>query len=171
MNEEASYTTCTTHLIRSSVRVFLFPSVSLLTFCSVRSDITMKYFNGDFILLPTHKTYMDAMAFSDRAGCFSRDEEDDSPRRPLTAVRTPLTSIPTQCLLSSSSAPPFATCSFRSVPLHRTCPGDPLCKVRPTKTGHQGFGDFLISPFSNDQVRPSLIALAMRCHGAAMDSS
>ncbi|KAL1703411.1 hypothetical protein EV121DRAFT_208012 [Schizophyllum commune] len=55
---------------------------------SFRSDITMKYFNGDFILLPTHKTYMDAMAFSDRAGCFSRDEEDDSPRRPLTALGT-----------------------------------------------------------------------------------
>ncbi|KAI5895702.1 uncharacterized protein SCHCODRAFT_02666000 [Schizophyllum commune H4-8] len=55
---------------------------------SFRSDITVMYFNGDFILLPTHKTYMDAMVFSKRAGCFCRDEEDDSPRRPLTALGT-----------------------------------------------------------------------------------
>ncbi|KAL1703409.1 hypothetical protein EV121DRAFT_292328 [Schizophyllum commune] len=51
-----------------------------------RTDILNQYDAGDFVLLPTHKTYMDAMAFTQQAGCFCRDEDDDSPRRPLTAL-------------------------------------------------------------------------------------
>ncbi|KAI5824601.1 hypothetical protein K523DRAFT_400177 [Schizophyllum commune Tattone D] len=51
-----------------------------------RTDILKQYDAGDFVLLPTHKTYMDAMAFTQQAGCFCRDEDDDSPRRPLTAL-------------------------------------------------------------------------------------
>ncbi|KAI5895703.1 uncharacterized protein SCHCODRAFT_02677222 [Schizophyllum commune H4-8] len=52
----------------------------------LHSDIVRQYNAGDFVLLPTHKTYMDAMAFTQRAGGWHRDEEDDSPRRPLTAL-------------------------------------------------------------------------------------
>ena len=60
---------------------------SAKVFSIVRTDILNQYDAGDFVLLPTHKTYMDAMAFTQQAGCFCRDEDDDSPRRPLTAVR------------------------------------------------------------------------------------
>ncbi|KAL1738810.1 hypothetical protein HDZ31DRAFT_50411, partial [Schizophyllum fasciatum] len=52
----------------------------------LRRDLAKMYSKGDFIFLPTHKTYMDAMAFSKRAGFCERDEDDDSPRRPLTAL-------------------------------------------------------------------------------------
>ncbi|KAL1739008.1 hypothetical protein HDZ31DRAFT_50080 [Schizophyllum fasciatum] len=51
-----------------------------------RFDIGKMYQDGDFVLLPTHKTYMDAMDFSKRVGFCDRDEEDYSPRRPLTAL-------------------------------------------------------------------------------------
>ncbi|TRM58805.1 hypothetical protein BD626DRAFT_573310 [Schizophyllum amplum] len=52
-----------------------------------RSDIADMYADGEFVLLPTHQTYMKAMDFSRRAGFLERDENDCSPRRPLTALR------------------------------------------------------------------------------------
>ncbi|KAL1677048.1 hypothetical protein EV122DRAFT_214903 [Schizophyllum commune] len=51
-----------------------------------RTDILKQYNAGDFVLLPTHKTFIDAMAFTQRAGGLYRDEKDGSPRRPLTAL-------------------------------------------------------------------------------------
>ena len=44
------------------------------------------YQRGEFILLPTLKTFADAKAFIQKAGYSDRDGEDDSPRRPMTAV-------------------------------------------------------------------------------------
>ncbi|TRM58810.1 hypothetical protein BD626DRAFT_633810 [Schizophyllum amplum] len=52
-----------------------------------RTDIAKMYAAGEFVLLPTHQTYMKAMDFSLRAGFLERDEDDYSPRRPLTAFR------------------------------------------------------------------------------------
>ncbi|KAL1718074.1 hypothetical protein EV715DRAFT_183495, partial [Schizophyllum commune] len=51
----------------------------------LRKDVCNMYFDGDFVLFPTYKTHMNAMAFSKLTGCFDRDEDDDSPRRPLKA--------------------------------------------------------------------------------------
>ncbi|KAL1706943.1 hypothetical protein EV121DRAFT_200212 [Schizophyllum commune] len=51
-----------------------------------RMDLGKLYERGDFILLPTLKTYADALTFAKRAGYRNRDEEDESPRRPLTAL-------------------------------------------------------------------------------------
>ncbi|KAL1739296.1 hypothetical protein HDZ31DRAFT_23679, partial [Schizophyllum fasciatum] len=51
-----------------------------------RFDIGTMYEFGEFVLLPTHKTYMATMDFSKRVGFCDRDEEDFSPRRPLTAL-------------------------------------------------------------------------------------
>ncbi|KAL1694203.1 hypothetical protein GGG16DRAFT_47816, partial [Schizophyllum commune] len=52
----------------------------------LRKDVCSMYFNGEFVLFPTHKPHMDAMAFSKLTGCFDHDEDDDSPRRPLKAL-------------------------------------------------------------------------------------
>ena len=49
-------------------------------------DLGKMYERGDFILLPTLKTYADAKAFIQKAGYSDRDGKDDSPRRPMTAV-------------------------------------------------------------------------------------
>ncbi|KAL1673492.1 hypothetical protein EV122DRAFT_282912 [Schizophyllum commune] len=51
-----------------------------------RMDLGKLYERGDFILLPTLKTYADALTFVKRSGYRNRDEEDESPRRPLTAL-------------------------------------------------------------------------------------
>ena len=56
-------------------------------------DLGKLYERGDFILLPTLKTYADALTFAKRAGYRNRDEEDESPRRPLTAVRNTLATV------------------------------------------------------------------------------
>ena len=74
------------------VPIFLARSVCLSTF-AVRMDLGKLYERGDFILLPTLKTYADALTFAKRAGYRNRDEEDESPRRPLTAVRNTLATV------------------------------------------------------------------------------
>ena len=53
----------------------------------VRSDMADMLCHGHFILFPTFKTYKDAMDFSERAGVKNRQDNDRTPRRPLTAVR------------------------------------------------------------------------------------
>ena len=52
----------------------------------VRDDIAEMYANAEFVLLPTHKTFQDAMEFRERAGYADRDEEDRFLLRPMTAV-------------------------------------------------------------------------------------
>ncbi|KAL1740717.1 hypothetical protein HDZ31DRAFT_76695 [Schizophyllum fasciatum] len=79
--EEASSIIWTIHQIK-----FTTASARRLSHQKVRFDIGIMYEVGEFVLLPTHRTYMDAMAFSKRVGFCERDEEDYSPRRPLTAL-------------------------------------------------------------------------------------
>ncbi|KAL1718061.1 hypothetical protein EV715DRAFT_291552 [Schizophyllum commune] len=52
----------------------------------LRKDIARMYASAEFVLMPTHKTCQDAMEFSGRIGFRDRDEDDYSPRRPLTAL-------------------------------------------------------------------------------------
>ncbi|KAL1706944.1 hypothetical protein EV121DRAFT_200114 [Schizophyllum commune] len=52
----------------------------------LRDDIAAMYANAEFVLLPTHKTFQDAMVFRERAGYCDRDEEDRFPLRPMTAL-------------------------------------------------------------------------------------
>ena len=88
MKEAACSTTWIVCLARSGVRrPFLFAELLLIYLFLVRKDVCNMYFDGDFVLFPTYKKHMNAMAFSKLTGCFDRDEDDDSPRRPLTAVR------------------------------------------------------------------------------------
>ena len=65
---------------------FLYARAAHLSFSSVRMDLGKMYQRGEFILLPTLKTFADAKAFIQKAGYSDRDGEDDSPRRPMTAV-------------------------------------------------------------------------------------
>ncbi|KAI5895743.1 uncharacterized protein SCHCODRAFT_02746994 [Schizophyllum commune H4-8] len=51
----------------------------------LRDDIAEMFLNGDFLLLPTHKTYKDALVFREKAGYCDRGE-DSSPLRPMTAL-------------------------------------------------------------------------------------
>ncbi|TRM61289.1 hypothetical protein BD626DRAFT_84625 [Schizophyllum amplum] len=52
-----------------------------------RKDICRMYCEAQFILAPTFRTYIDAMAFMrQRAGVTARKETDESPRRPWTAL-------------------------------------------------------------------------------------
>ncbi|KAI5895622.1 uncharacterized protein SCHCODRAFT_02699497 [Schizophyllum commune H4-8] len=55
----------------------------------LRSDMADMLCQGHFILFPTFKTYMDAMAFSECAGVKNRQDNDRTPRRPLTALLPP----------------------------------------------------------------------------------
>ncbi|KAL1673493.1 hypothetical protein EV122DRAFT_282913 [Schizophyllum commune] len=52
----------------------------------LRDDIAAMYANAEFVLLPTHKTFQDAMVFREQAGYCDRDEEDRFPLRPMTAL-------------------------------------------------------------------------------------
>ena len=54
---------------------------------TVREDIAELYAGAEFTLAPTFELYCDIMDFIKHAGVVDRDEEDESPRRPLTAVR------------------------------------------------------------------------------------
>ncbi|KAL1677097.1 hypothetical protein EV122DRAFT_279511 [Schizophyllum commune] len=55
----------------------------------LRSDMADMLCHGHFILFPTFKTYKDAMDFSERAGVKNRQDNDRTPRRPLTALLSP----------------------------------------------------------------------------------
>ena len=46
------------------------------------------YATFEFILAPTFRTYLEVMEFAKHAGVIDRDDEDTSPRRPLTGVRS-----------------------------------------------------------------------------------
>ncbi|KAL1673495.1 hypothetical protein EV122DRAFT_282915 [Schizophyllum commune] len=52
----------------------------------LRDDIAEMYLNAEFLVLPTPKTYKDAMEFRERAGYCDRHEEDRSPLRPISAL-------------------------------------------------------------------------------------
>ncbi|KAL1733592.1 hypothetical protein EV714DRAFT_204320 [Schizophyllum commune] len=52
----------------------------------LRDDIAEMYANAEIVLLPTHKTFQDAMEFRERAGYSDRDEEDRFLLRPMTAL-------------------------------------------------------------------------------------
>ncbi|KAL1743418.1 hypothetical protein HDZ31DRAFT_65025 [Schizophyllum fasciatum] len=54
-----------------------------------RKDIADLYASFQFILVPTFKTYSDIMEFSKRSGVHHRDDNDKTPRRPLTALTPP----------------------------------------------------------------------------------
>ncbi|TRM69433.1 hypothetical protein BD626DRAFT_391835 [Schizophyllum amplum] len=54
-----------------------------------RNDIARLYFNHEFALVPTLRTYVEIMRFIKHAGVVDRDDKDDSPRRPLTALAPP----------------------------------------------------------------------------------
>ncbi|TRM61300.1 hypothetical protein BD626DRAFT_460050 [Schizophyllum amplum] len=54
-----------------------------------REDICRMYTRGEFVLAPTFKTYIDTMEFVQRAGITDRKDNDESPRRPLTALISP----------------------------------------------------------------------------------
>ncbi|TRM61272.1 hypothetical protein BD626DRAFT_631812 [Schizophyllum amplum] len=51
-----------------------------------REDICRMYSRMEFLLVPTFKTFIDAMAFMQHAGVTARKNNDESPRRPLTAL-------------------------------------------------------------------------------------
>ncbi|TRM61298.1 hypothetical protein BD626DRAFT_405900 [Schizophyllum amplum] len=51
-----------------------------------REDICRMYSRMEFILVPTFKTFVDMMTFIQRAGLTGRKEDDQSARRPLTAL-------------------------------------------------------------------------------------
>ncbi|KAI5900720.1 uncharacterized protein SCHCODRAFT_02683546 [Schizophyllum commune H4-8] len=54
-----------------------------------REDIAELYAGAEFTLAPTFKLYCDIMDFLKHAGVVDRSEEDESPRRPLTALCPP----------------------------------------------------------------------------------
>ncbi|KAI4519380.1 hypothetical protein K525DRAFT_287269 [Schizophyllum commune Loenen D] len=54
-----------------------------------RPDIANLYVNHEFALVPTFKTYLELLKFANHAGVLDRDEDDMSPRRPLTAFASP----------------------------------------------------------------------------------
>ncbi|KAL1689653.1 hypothetical protein GGG16DRAFT_57415 [Schizophyllum commune] len=54
-----------------------------------RPDIARLYFSHEFVLVPTFKTYIEAIKFIEHAGVDARDAKDTSPRRPLTALAPP----------------------------------------------------------------------------------
>ncbi|TRM61281.1 hypothetical protein BD626DRAFT_84491 [Schizophyllum amplum] len=52
-----------------------------------REDICRMYIQGQFLLAPTFRTYLDTLVFMEqRAGLTDRDENDESPRRPWSAL-------------------------------------------------------------------------------------
>ncbi|KAI4525075.1 hypothetical protein K525DRAFT_192435 [Schizophyllum commune Loenen D] len=55
----------------------------------LNADVAQLYCVGHFLLLPTFKTYLDAMEFMQRTALRDRDQTDRSPRRPLTALSPP----------------------------------------------------------------------------------
>ncbi|TRM61287.1 hypothetical protein BD626DRAFT_502043 [Schizophyllum amplum] len=55
----------------------------------MRHDIARMFANYEFTLAPTFQTYVEIMGFVNHAGVIDRDEEDSSPRRPLTALTPP----------------------------------------------------------------------------------
>ncbi|KAL1666298.1 hypothetical protein GGF50DRAFT_113277 [Schizophyllum commune] len=55
----------------------------------LREDIAELYAGAEFTLAPTFELYCDIMDFIKHAGVVDRDEEDASPRRPLTALCPP----------------------------------------------------------------------------------
>ncbi|KAL1689643.1 hypothetical protein GGG16DRAFT_57419 [Schizophyllum commune] len=55
----------------------------------LRPDIANLYVNHEFALVPTFKTYLEFLKFANHAGVLDRDEDDMSPRRPLTAFASP----------------------------------------------------------------------------------
>ena len=61
--------------------------IPILNAITVREDIAELYAGAEFTLAPTFELYCDIMDFIKHAGVVDRDEEDESPLRPLTAVR------------------------------------------------------------------------------------
>ncbi|KAL1727939.1 hypothetical protein EV714DRAFT_216324 [Schizophyllum commune] len=55
----------------------------------LRRDIMRMYATFEFILAPTFRTYLEVMEFAKHAGVIARDDEDISPRRPLTGLAPP----------------------------------------------------------------------------------
>ena len=55
------------------------------------------YATFEFILAPTFLTYLEVMEFAKHAGVIDRDDEDTSPRRPLTWVRSLSISLEHYC--------------------------------------------------------------------------
>ncbi|TRM61322.1 hypothetical protein BD626DRAFT_631853 [Schizophyllum amplum] len=53
----------------------------------LRHDICNMYCHGEFVLVPTFKTYLDIMKFM--RGINNRKDDDRSPRRPLTVLASP----------------------------------------------------------------------------------
>ena len=60
---------------------------------TVRNDISDLYSRSEFILAPTYKTYLEMMKSIEMAGIKKRKENDLTPRRPMSSVRSypPLT--------------------------------------------------------------------------------
>ncbi|KAI4520850.1 hypothetical protein K525DRAFT_285576 [Schizophyllum commune Loenen D] len=54
-----------------------------------REDIARMYTKREFILAPTFKLYCEIADFIKHSGVLNRSEEDESPRRPLTAMCPP----------------------------------------------------------------------------------
>ena len=54
----------------------------------VREDISDMFSRSEFILAPTYKTYLDVLKYIDMAGIKHRRENDTTPRRPMTSVRS-----------------------------------------------------------------------------------
>ncbi|KAL1743431.1 hypothetical protein HDZ31DRAFT_83417 [Schizophyllum fasciatum] len=61
----------------------------MLTIRPVRPDIADLYAKHEFALVPTFRTYVELIKFIQHAGVYDRDENDVSPRRPLTALAPP----------------------------------------------------------------------------------
>ncbi|KAL1740373.1 hypothetical protein HDZ31DRAFT_85468 [Schizophyllum fasciatum] len=55
----------------------------------LRKDICEMYSRGDFILAPTFQGYLEVMEFMHHSGIKDREDDDDSPRRPLSALARP----------------------------------------------------------------------------------
>ncbi|KAL1660038.1 hypothetical protein GGF50DRAFT_64025 [Schizophyllum commune] len=71
-------------LQRGGLSLYLKSRANTMVF---RQDITKMFCRGEFILVPTFRTYLDAMAFLEQ-GVKSCNEKFRSRRRPLTAMRS-----------------------------------------------------------------------------------
>ncbi|KAI5830662.1 hypothetical protein K523DRAFT_302149 [Schizophyllum commune Tattone D] len=70
-------------LRRGSLAHYLDSTENYATF---RKDIAEMFRRGEFLLAPTYKTYLDAMRFLDCAGLQGRQANDESSRRPMSAL-------------------------------------------------------------------------------------
>ena len=84
---------------------------------AVRPDIANLYVNYEFALVPTFKTYLELLKFANHAGVLDRDEDDMSPRRPLTAVRSERYSVFLTLTITAQFASPSGRYRYAYVPL------------------------------------------------------